>query len=59
MNIAEDIDSFVKVYNTKSNDEDIINYYSSEDWHGDFDNYRVCSRTSTRQIIPALSKNYV
>lgn len=58
MNISNDIDSFVKVYNQKSNDSSLINYYSNENWHGDYENYRVCSRSSTRSILPSLARNY-
>lgn len=59
MNISEDIDSFVTVYNQKSDDEELKEYYSNMDWKGDFSNYRICSRSSTRQILPTLAKNYI
>lgn len=58
INISDNIDAFVTVYNTQSNNADIINCYCSEDWEGNFSNYRICSRTSTRQILPSLARNY-
>lgn len=59
MNISKDIDAFVTVYNQKSDDNEIKNYYSNEEWNGDYSNYRICSRSSTRQIIPTLARNYI
>lgn len=60
INIAPDIDAFVKVYNTLSDDNNIVNCYNNnKDWEGNFTNYRVCSRTSTRQILPILARNYI
>lgn len=58
INISPEIDSFVSVYNIKSDDDNIINCYCNQNWEGNFKNYRVCSRTSTRQILPTLARNY-
>lgn len=57
MNISNEIDSFVKVYNNKSSD--FNNYYSNESWTGPVSGYRICSQTATRQIIPELARNYI
>ena len=58
INISDDIDSFVTVYNNQSDDNEIINYYINDEWQGTISNYRVCSRSSTRQILPTLAKNF-
>ena len=56
-NISEEIDSYVKVYQNKS--EDYSDLYNEENWFGGTDNYRVCSKTDTRFIVPQLARNYI
>lgn len=56
-NISEDIDSYVKVYQNKS--EDYSKLFDSENWCGGTDGYRVCSVEDTRFIVPQLARNYI
>lgn len=61
INITKDIDQYVTVYNNRYNDENYIDNYVNIDgkWINDDNNidYRVCSKTNTRQIVPQLAKN--
>ena len=64
VNITDEIDQYVKVYNQKWNDEDLMELYVNPDgnWNDDLDNeieYRVCSKTETRQIVPQLARNFL
>lgn len=60
INISEEIDQYVTVYNTKATE--FANEYISSDWifNEDTDGYyRVCSKIDTRQVIPQLARNLV
>ena len=60
INISEEIDQYVTVYNTKA--EEFKDEYISSDWIFDEGNdgyYRVCSKIDTRQIIPQLARNLI
>lgn len=59
INISDEIDQYVTVYKEKSTD--FIRLYSNpEEWHYNGDKqYRVCSKTDTRQIIPQLARNLI
>lgn len=62
VNITEDIDQYVKVYNQKFNSSELKDLYTNPDglWQDvDGIEYRVCSKTETRQIIPQLARNYL
>lgn len=65
MNISKEIDSFVTVYNNKLSDKisGDITYKnlltSDEGWMDSDIEYRICSRQSTRQILPELARNYI
>ena len=63
VNISEEIDEYVKVYNNKG--EEYFDLYTNpEEWKGSktnkaaYNKYRVCSATKTRQIVPQLARNY-
>lgn len=58
INISEDIDQYVKVYNNSATEYSDL--YISEDWTFDSStdaDYRVCSKEETRQIVPQLARN--
>ena len=57
MNISEEVDQFVTVYNNNANEYDGM--FSSDEWGAGIDNYRVCSKIDTRQIIPQLARNLI
>ena len=59
INISEEIDQYVTVYNNKSEDYAGL-YTTDENWNDEEEvsGYRVCSKTATRQIIPQLARNY-
>lgn len=57
INISEDIDQYVTVYNNK--DTEYNNMYTADDWYGEDLNYRVCSYEKTRVIVPQLARNLV
>ena len=64
INISEDIDQYTTVYNCHA--DEFADEYSSEDWDYKNENrtetgeqYRVCSKLETRQIIPQLARNLV
>ena len=57
INISEEIDQYVKVYNNKSEEYNDL-YTISDDWKGNTNGYRVCSATKTRQVVPQLARNY-
>ena len=62
VNITEDIDQYVKVYNQKFNSSELKDLYTNPDglWQDvDGIEYRVCSKTETRQIVPQLARNYL
>ena len=62
VNITDEIDQYVKVYNQKFDSEELIDLYTNPDdlWQDvDGINYRVCSKTDTRQIVPQLARNYL
>ena len=58
INISDEIDQYVKVYNNKATEYKDL--YTSEDWIFDpakDKEYRVCSKIETRQIVPQLARN--
>lgn len=60
INITEDIDQYVTVYN--NNFKKYKDLYTNPDgqWKEVKDiNYRVCSKADTRQIVPQLARNYI
>lgn len=60
INISDEIDQYVEVYNNKATE--YTGLYSNENWefHPSTDeNYRVCSKNDTRQIVPQLARNLV
>lgn len=58
INITDDIDQYVVVYNNPSSDFE-EQYMTDGEWKdGDLD-YRVCSKTATRQIVPQLARNLI
>lgn len=60
INISEDIDQYVTVYNNHSNEYNFIN--PDGKWIDSTDapiDYRVCSVTKTRQIVPQLARNLI
>lgn len=60
INISEDIDQYVTVYNNHSNEYNFIN--PDGKWVDSIDvpiDYRVCSVTKTRQIVPQLARNLI
>ena len=60
INISEDIDQYVTVYNNHSNEYNFIN--PDGKWIDSIDvpiDYRVCSVTKTRQIVPQLARNLI
>lgn len=56
INISEDINQYVKVYNNTQNE--YANLFSSDEWNDNGD-YRICSYKATRVIVPQLAQNLV
>ena len=56
INISEDIDQYVTVYNNKQ--DEYKDMFTSEDWMQGND-YRICSYERTRTIVPQLARNLV
>lgn len=55
INISEDIDRYVKVYNKSDQDyKDLINM---EDWINTNEKFRICSYETSRVITPQLARN--
>ena len=66
INISEEIDQYVKVYNNSMKDfvdkEKNTTEFTSDEWDSSQDeniNYRICSSTNTRTIVPQLARNLV
>lgn len=62
VNITDEINQYVTVYNQAYNDTNLIDLYVNPDelWKDvDGIQYRVCSKSETRQIVPQLSRNYL
>lgn len=66
VNVTDEIDQYVTVYNQKYDDENLIDLYVNPDglWKDvsegeDSIQYRVCSKTETRQVVPQLARNYL
>ena len=65
INITDEIDQYVTVYNNKSSEFNDLYVNPTENWkegenqNRDSYNYRVCSVNKTRQIIPQLARNLV
>lgn len=59
INISDEINQYVKVYKNKSNEYADLFSNPDEKWVGDINNYRVCSKSETRQIVPQLAHNLV
>ena len=59
INISEEIDQYITVYNNNSKDFKGMYTLPDEDWTGNKDDWRVCSKTDTRQIIPQLARNLI
>lgn len=57
-NPTEEIDQYVKVYNAPSITYDEL-YATNENWVGSNGNYRVCSKTETRFVVPQLAQNFI
>lgn len=57
LNINEDIDQYVKVYN--NNPKEYSHLYGEDKWQGKIDGYRVCSYAAERVIVPQLARNFV
>ena len=63
VNITNEIDQYVKVYNNLPQDI-ITNDFTytrmldeNKDWKNGYDNYKICSKSATRQVIPQLARN--
>lgn len=56
-NISPEIDQYVTVYNNNANKYQDM--FSSNEWKGNYNNYRVCSKIDTRQIVPQLARNLI
>lgn len=56
INISEDIDQYVTVYNNKQDEYNEM--FTSEEWI-DEEDYRICSYERTRVIVPQLARNLV
>lgn len=59
INISDEIDQYVKVYNQHYLNN-TFSYIINPDWIEDNNSnidYRICSKTETRQIVPQLAKN--
>lgn len=56
INISEDIDQYVTVYNNKQDEYNKM--FTSEEWI-DGKDYRICSYEKTRVIVPQLARNLV
>lgn len=56
-NISEDVDQYVKVYQNLSNE--YFGEFNQEKWCGGTDDYRICSKQETRNIIPQLARNFI
>lgn len=64
INPTDDIDQFVTVYNRNAKPINIENIYTkmledSNDWILNEDEYRICSKTETRQVVPQLARNLI
>lgn len=59
INISEEIDQYVVVYNNSQEEYSKNNMFTSEEWKDDDNNYRICSYEATRMIIPQLARNLV
>lgn len=61
INISEDIDQYVVVYNNSQKDFVSKGMFTSEEWiNDDLElDYRICSHEATRMIIPQLARNLV
>ncbi len=57
LNITEEIDQFTTVYS--ENSSNFNDNFSNPDWWGTTENYQVCSKIDTRQIVPQLARNYI
>ena len=60
VNISEDIDQYVTVYNNHANE--FAREYTSDTWEystSDSVPYKVCSKLETRQVIPQLARNLI
>lgn len=60
INVTDDIDQFVKVYNNPNSgeyDDLLANTVDNDEWYGSKNGYRVCSKIETRMITPALARN--
>ena len=64
INISEDIDQYTTIYNAHA--DDFISEYTNENWDyrgesrtAEGNQYRVCSKLETRQVIPQLARNLV
>lgn len=60
LNISEDIDQYVTIYKDKPSSLN-KEVFMNPDWDSSeiTDNYRICSKIETRQIIPQLARNLV
>lgn len=59
INITEEIDQYVTVYNNKADEDNLINLFTAKDWKGDKESYRICSYDDTRMIVPQLARNLI
>lgn len=66
INISEEIDQYVKVYNNTMydfiNKKNNTTEFTSDEWDSSMDNaidYRICSSENTRTIVPQLARNLV
>ncbi|MGM9858956.1 MAG: hypothetical protein ACI311_06910 [Bacilli bacterium] len=57
INISDEIDQYVTVYNNKTVDE--APFIEGEGWKTTNIEYRICSYNDTRIVVPQLARNYI
>lgn len=57
INISEDIDQYVTVYN--NSEDEYSSMFTSDEWIDSEDKYRICSYEATRMIVPQLARNLI
>lgn len=59
INIDDDINQYVTVYNKEDKTSEYLEMYTSDDWVLDEEPYRICSYERTRVIVPQLARNLI
>lgn len=59
INTTEEINQYVTIYNNETDEDNLKDLFTANDWKGNKEGYRICSYDDTRMIVPQLARNLI